>query len=191
MANRPTPHRDPDNNAALVEYLARERYTRLCAVARQAGAADDAVEDAVQGAMVDVLRSFRGPYDLGHGVAYAVRCVQTQVWKAHRRYQRKESRHAQAPERVRADRLATTEEVGLADPSEPGPLEIAIASEAGERARELLEQLPADQGTVLVLGAAGFSSEEIAELTGLSQRAVRKRVEKANRRLRKLREEAE
>jgi RNA polymerase sigma factor (sigma-70 family) len=186
MARRPTAARDPERNARLVDYLARERWAWLCAVARRSGIESHAVDDVVQSALLDVLRSFPGPDEPRNVVAaYAARCVQTEAWKLHRRLARKEGRLAPLPERARGDR-GTTEEVNIADPSAPDVLEVVIASEASREAQAVLEALPQDQRATLLLRAAGFGPAEIAQRLNLSPRGVRKRIEKANRRLRQL-----
>jgi RNA polymerase sigma factor (sigma-70 family) len=186
MASRPTTRRDPERNACLVDYLARERWAWLCAVARRSGIEPHAVDDIVQSALLDVLRSFPGPDEPGHVAAYAARCVQTEAWKLHRRQARKEGRLAQLPERERGDCVATTEEIGIADPSAPDVLEVVIAAEASHEAQAVLERLPADQRATLLLRAAGFGTAEIAQRLNLSPRAVRKRIEQANRKLRQM-----
>lgn len=183
MADQPTPHRDPNRNTHLADYLARERYGWLCAIAQRWGASPQAVDDIVQSAMVDVLRSFPGPDERGAVAAYAARCVQNQVFKAARRHGRKESRNRPMPAHEGSDVGGTETEVGIAEASQPDPLELVIEAESAEETRELLAELPEDQLTVLLLVAAGFGHAEIAERTGFSLRGVRKRVWKANQRL--------
>jgi RNA polymerase sigma factor (sigma-70 family) len=186
MARRPTAARDPERNARLVDYLARERWAWLCAVARRSGIEPQAVDDVVQSALLDVLRSFPGPDEPRHVAAYAARCVQTEAWKLYRRLARKEGRLAPLPERERGDRVGTTEELDIADPLAPDVLEVVIAAEASREAQAVLETLPQDQRAALLLRAAGFGAAEIAQRLNLSSRGVRKRIEKANRRLRRL-----
>jgi RNA polymerase sigma factor (sigma-70 family) len=183
MAEQPTPRRDPDRNAPLVDYLARERYGWLAALAQRWGADPDSVDDVVQSALLDVLRSFPGPHERSYVVAYAARCVRNRVFKLHRRHSRKESRNAPLPSRESSDRLGSEEELGLADPSAPGPFELLLSSESRAEARELLARLPEQELTILLLIAAGYSHAEVSELTGLSPRTIRKRVNRANRRL--------
>lgn len=183
MAEQPTPRRDPERNAAHVDYLARERYGWLCGLAQRWGTDADSVDDVVQSALLDVLRSFPGPHERSHVVAYAARCVRNRAFKLHRRHSRKESRNAPMPTRISSDRLGSEAEVALEDPSEPGPLELVIAAESEAQARERLAALPEDQLMVVVLVAAGYSHAEISERTGLSPRAIRKRIGRANRRL--------
>lgn len=183
MADQPTPHRDPEQNAPLVDYLARERYGWLCALAQRWGTDRDSADDVAQSALLDVLRSFPGPHETSYVVAYAARCVRNRAFKLHRRHSRKESHNAPMPELEGSDRIGSGREVGLADTSQPGPLELLIAAESSAEARDLLAELPEDQRTVVVLVAAGFSHEEIVEHTGLTPRAIRKRIGRANRRL--------
>jgi RNA polymerase sigma factor (sigma-70 family) len=183
MADQPTPNRDPDRNRPLVDYLARERYGWLAALAQRWGAGAEAADDVVQDALLDVLRSFPGPHERSHAVAYAARCIRNRVFKLHRRHARKESRNAPLPSRESSDLLGSKAEVGLADPSAPGPLELLLSAEGRTEARKLLAGLSEQELTVLLLVAAGYSHAEVSELTGLSVRAIRKRVGRANRRL--------
>lgn len=184
MASQPTARRDPERNARLVDYLARKRWSWLCAVARRSGVASEGIDDVVQSALLDVLRSFPGPEEVGHVAAYAARCVQTEAWKLHRRRARKEGRLGRLAEQDRGDSLGTSQEIGVVDDTAPDPLESVIASEASREAVAVLQTLPEDQRGVLLLRAAGFDTAEIAERLELSVRGVRKRIEKANRRLR-------
>ena len=183
MADQPTPTRDPARNRPLVDYLARERYGWLAALAQRWGASADAADDVVQDALLDVLRSFPGPHERAQVVAYAARCVRNRVFKLHRRHRRKESRNAPPPAREGSDRLGSEAEIGLPDPSAPGPLELLLSAEERSEARELLAGLSEQERTVVVLIAAGYSHAEVSERTGLSTRAIRKRVGRANRRL--------
>ena len=188
MANRPKPRRDPRENAPLVDRLARERSGFLRAVARRCGVEPQAIDDVIQAALLDVLRSFPGPYEPDERVAaYAARCVQSEAWKLHRRHSRKESRHVIPAD----DESRTPEDVGYVDPDALDPSEIAITAEAIAEERALLRALPRDQRAVLVLLAAGLSHEEISERLEISMRGVRKRVGRAHRRLRELREGAQ
>jgi RNA polymerase sigma factor (sigma-70 family) len=66
----------------------------------------------------------------------------------------------------------------LVDDSD-APIELAQASEALGRLRELL---PEDRRTVLDLKAAGLSTNEIAERLGLSERTVRRLIQDLRRR---------
>jgi RNA polymerase sigma factor (sigma-70 family) len=75
-------------------------------------------------------------------------------------------------------------EAPLPDPEASDPLDLAIAREEVEELRLALLELPDEQRAVLVLTAAGFGHSEISARLGLSERAVRKRVERANRTLR-------
>jgi RNA polymerase sigma factor (sigma-70 family) len=184
MANRPTARRDPKRNARLVDYLARERWSWLCALARRAGVPPQAVDDVVQSALLDVLRSFPGPDEVGHAAAYAASCVKTEAWKLHRRHARKEGRHALLPKQRRGEDTGEIAPLELPDANAADPLEAVIAAEATADALALLAALPEDERAVLLLRAAGFDATEIAEHLHVSVRGVRKRIERANRALR-------
>lgn len=185
MISRPeNPNRDADRNRRLVEWLARERtgWLRRVATSRRLNRAD--VDDVVQSALLDVLRSFPGPDDRDAVASYAARCVERRVSKLYRR-RRKESRVQRLPEVERNDRARTTVTADtVADPDTDDPLDRVISLErAGELAEEL-RGLPEDQRRVVAFGALGYSPAEIGAMLSLSPRGVRKRVEKANRRLR-------
>ncbi len=159
----------------------------LRGVAYNAGARDDQLDEAVQQGFAQLMSAFPGdPSDLLGVRRYLVRCVQSATWKL----LRTERRRARwlvaetASDRFdeRAGDASRTEGV---DPAEP--LERVVEREALARERELLAQLPEEWRAVLLLSAAGFGTAEIASTLGLSTRQVRKRVEKANSRLRELR----
>jgi DNA-directed RNA polymerase specialized sigma24 family protein len=82
------------------------------------------------------------------------------------------------------DRTETRVFSGLVDPEASDPLDRAIDDEEVGEAVERLTALPPLERAVVVLGAAGFSLEEIGSIVGLSKRAVRKRVTRANELLR-------
>ncbi len=179
MAHRPTPQSDPRKNVLIVGWLALKRYGFLYDVARRSGVDSQQIGDVVHDALLDMLRSFTGPYDVEHVVAYAKRCVQSEAWKEHRRYTRKESRREGGD-----DELALVLE--YVERGDPDPLEVVIAAETARERQELLAELPDDQRTVLLLVAAGLNHEEIASRLEISKRGVRKRIERARRRLREL-----
>jgi RNA polymerase sigma factor (sigma-70 family) len=175
---------DVERNRAIVDRLAQERHRQLLAIARRGGVDADIAEDVVQTALLDVLRAFPGPDDPRQAYLYAARCVQNEASHARRRFARKESRNVAMPESVLKDRANGKRDVALIDADASDPLELAIAREAVVERRQRLLELPADQRAVLALGAAGFGTAEIARMLGLSERGVRKRVERANRALR-------
>jgi RNA polymerase sigma factor (sigma-70 family) len=157
----------------LLDDFARTETGRLRGVAGRAGLGGPARDDAVQQGFLAFPRSFPGdPDDRACAFSYLARSVQTAAWHI----LRADGRHER---RVAAARAAH-------EPAGPDLLEGRLAADEVEWARALLSQLPAEERAVLFLGAAGFSPEEIAERLGLSKRQVRKRVTKANRRLREL-----
>lgn len=175
---------DRQRNREVVDALARRRWNSLRAVARRHGIPTDHIDDVVQAALLATLRSFPGPDDSESAYRYAAACVQSEAWKARRRFARKESHQRPLPEGDSGDRAGTRSEIPLLDVDASDPADIAIAHEGARQAHDLLLELPPDQRAVLLLGAAGFGTREIAERLGISPRAVRKRVERGNRRLR-------
>lgn len=171
-------------NGAWVEWLALKQYTRLRVVARRRGVAEQDVEDIVQEALSNVMRSFKGPDVEASVLDYACRAVENTALKAYRRRQRKES-HNVAIGDERPGPLEERQTVrGIFDPSASDPLEQAIASQAASELRQKLDRLPEEQRLALILSAAGFGLAEVAARLGLSVRATRKRIEKGNRALR-------
>jgi len=176
---------DIERNGRLLEELYRERHGALRSIARRYGIADEQVDDIVQSAVVAVLGAYRGPADPGQLYRYTATAVRTAAAKAHRRHRRKESRVASTPVGEQGDLAAADVESQL-DVHAPDPAELAITHESAGAAGDRLRDLPELERTILVLGAAGYGNAEIAAITGLSERAVRKRVTRAHRRLRGL-----
>ena len=87
------------------------------------------------------------------------------------------------PSAERNDILATPVQIELIDPDAADPLDVVTRREDVEMARKRLAELPAVEREILALGAAGYGNPEIAEIVGLSERAVRKRVTRARHRL--------
>lgn len=190
MAERRTRERervDRERNRELAGWLARERWDALVAIARRYGVRAELAGDVVQSALVGVLRAFPGPDEREAVYRYAARCVQNEALRAHRRYARKESHECSPPEEpTRNDRVGTRLARDLVDAGAADPAEVWLGREADLEGREVLLSLPPTERAVLVLRATGFAPAEIAKLLGLSHRAVRKRVTRANRLLREL-----
>jgi RNA polymerase sigma factor (sigma-70 family) len=182
----------PTRTAALVlrgtaERIASESYDTLRGVAYNAGARGEQIEEAVQQGFAQLMSAFPGdPSDVVGVRRYLVRCVQSAVWKIQRTDRRRERWLAVEEERDRFEQRAG--DVARAEGVDAGePIERILAQEALAGARELLWQLPDEWATVLLLSAAGYGAAEIGERLGLSERQVRKRVQKANARLAELR----
>jgi len=187
MARPRTPgQKNPDHerNTRLAEWLAREKRAYLRAVARRTGAPEWQIEDVVQGGLGNFFRAFPGPDVHEAALAYCASCVASEAMKARRRYGRKESHEAPMPERERGDVAATAEDLALLDVDSQDPAEAIIERERIDGLRDRLAELPDDQRAVLVLAAAGYGIAEIGKRCDLSERQVRKRIEKANRHLR-------
>jgi len=177
---------DRERNARLVESLYRTSAAKLGRIAARHGIRGEAIEDVVQSALLGILRSYRGPDDAAQLYSYAARAVQNEAGKVHRRHARKESRLVAPPTTPRGNFVHEHEQVWPADIEAADPLECVIAAESVAGAIERLRELPEPERAILLLGAAGYGVAEIAERVGLSERAVRKRVTRANARLREL-----
>ncbi len=80
----------------------------------------------------------------------------------------------------------------LADDPDDAPNEILIRHEAAERVLALVERLPVDQRSALLLNCVeGFALQEIAEITGVPLGTVKSRLHHAKRAMRKLLERYE
>jgi RNA polymerase sigma factor (sigma-70 family) len=176
--------RDEQRNARLANWIAREKASYLAAVAWRAGAPKWLSEDVVQSGLTSFVRAFPGPDIREAALAYCAKCVASEASKACRRYGRKESREAPMRTSERNDLVGTIEEIAMVDDDAADPADMVVERERLAALRELLGELPADQRAVVFLSAAGYAPREIAELRGLTERQVRKRIEKANRRLR-------
>jgi RNA polymerase sigma factor (sigma-70 family) len=187
MAGRAKPTRSDratEQARELADWLAREQWDYLAAVAIRNGVDRDSVADVVQSALGRFLAAFPGPPRRDKVRAYAAVVVQREAWRLARRRGRKEGRERPLPERERSDSTGTVEpsEV-LGDPRAPDPAERVIERELAGEAWDLLRTLPPDERAVKLLSAAGYSAQEIAERLGLGLRGVRKRVQRANWRL--------
>ena len=172
---------------ATAARVAEESTDMLRGVAYNAGARGDQVEEAVQQGFAQLLSAFPGdPADVVGVRRYLIRCVQSSAWKAQRTERRRSVWMARESERDRFE--ARSGDNQRSDGVEPGePLERMLDQEVLDEARELLQELPEEWAAVLILSAAGYGTSEIAEELGLTARQVRKRVQKANARLRELR----
>jgi RNA polymerase sigma factor (sigma-70 family) len=168
----------------LAEWLAREQWDHMSAVAVRNGVRSESVADVVQTALGRFLSAFPGPARRDKARAYIAVVVQREAWRLARRRRRKEARERPLPERERSDSVGTVEpsEV-LRDPDASDPAERAIERELAGEAWDLLRSLPPQERAVKLLSAAGYSPQEIAKRLGLGPRAVRKRVQRANWRL--------
>jgi RNA polymerase sigma factor (sigma-70 family) len=166
--------------------IAEDSYDWLRGAAYNAGARGEQIEEAVDEGFARLMSAFPGdPGDLPGVRRYLVRCVQSAAWNMLRTERRRERWLASEVERDRFDKRAadTTRSDGV-DRGEP--IERVLDAEILEDARELLGQLPEEWVAVLLLTAAGYGTAEVAQELGLSTRQVRKRIQKANARLREL-----
>lgn len=168
----------------LAEWLAREQWDYLAAIAIRNGVEPGSVADVVQTALGRFLSAFPGPAHREKARAYVAVVVQREAWRLARRRGRKEGRERPLPERERSDSIGTIEPSDvLVDPEASDPAERAVQRELADEAWELLRSLPPQERAVKLLSAAGYSPQEIATRLGLGLRAVRKRVQRANWRL--------
>ena len=175
-----------ERNARLCDWLARERRSKLAAIARRHGIARQDVEDVIQDALLDMLRSFPGPDHRDYASAYAARCVERRALNRRRRIARKEAPLSPLPERV-GERPARE----LADPRCVDPADLHLDREELRRPRERLLELPAEQRAAVVMRAAGGNTAEICRSLGVSPRRLRKLLGKANRQLARRRDDVE
>ena len=173
----------PTAVAELADRFARERQAALAAVARRQGVTGGAVEDVVQDGLLGFIQSFRGDTEDELGAwRYLCRAVQTRAWRHHRTARRRPIHRSLDEEVGDTDRSPSLADL-VVDIESPDPLERTITDARVVERRELFAQLPADWRAVLALGALGYGSSEIARLLGMSERQVRKRVQKAHARL--------
>jgi RNA polymerase sigma factor (sigma-70 family) len=181
MSAQNSPSRQPgdqSHRARLAESLVRTETFRLSGVARRHGTPRDEIEDVIQSSLADFLRSFPGPYDQAHALSYLFRCVQNRALKYHRWHARRQAPLVNARE---GDENAYADQVDTVAAGPANVLERVIEREdyRGEVGRLL--DLPQELREVVALRGLGYSPAEIAGLTGVSHRAVRKRIERANR----------
>ena len=106
------------------------------------------------------------------GIAHQ-RCIQ--LWRAKKR-----------------DEVPLEEVPELPADAEDAPNEILVQHEAEEQVLALLERLPVDQRSALLLHCVeGFALQEIAEITGVPVGTVKSRLHNAKRAMRKLLEHHE
>jgi RNA polymerase sigma factor (sigma-70 family) len=183
-AKRIRTDQDVEQARELAEWLAREQWDYMAAVAVRNGVESESVADIVQTALGRFLSAFPGPARREKARAYVAVVVQREAWRLARRRGRKEGRERPLPERERSDSIGTIEPSDvLVDPAASDPAERAIERELSDEAWQLLRSLPPQERAVKLLSAAGYSPQEIAKRLGLGPRAVRKRVQRANWRL--------
>jgi RNA polymerase sigma factor (sigma-70 family) len=190
MAERaPRAPEDAERNARLCAWLAAERWSKLAAIAYRHGIARQDVEDLIQDALVDVLRSFPGPDHHDYASAYAARCVERRALKRRRRIARKEAPLSPLPGTdVPNDSTRLAE---LAHPQAVDPADLCVDRDELRLARKVLLELPCEQRAAVALRAAGADTSEICRSLGVSPRRLRKLVGKAHRELDRRRGEVE
>jgi RNA polymerase sigma factor (sigma-70 family) len=181
---RRTDEKRLQRNREWIEWLAHHQLRRLRLVARRWAIAEQDVDDVVQTALANVLRSFGGPDDEQSAFSYAARAVANTALKAHRRHARKESRNIGIAAQLDEDSRNEVWDGALADRTSGDPLERVVERESVHERVERLLGLTDEQRTALVLAAAGYGTAEIAAALGVSERVARKRIEFGNRALR-------
>lgn len=177
-------HDQPEALNEIAEAIAREHGATLARIARVRGARVEEVDEAVSQAFAQLLRFYTGELATRAVFRYLIACLETSVYKQRRTTRRREAwlSSERDPDGARLDSGETHSRLEQVD-----PLERAIEREETKRCRALLAELPPDQRAIVLLSAAGYGQREIAARLGFSHRQVRKRVTKANARLRELR----
>jgi RNA polymerase sigma factor (sigma-70 family) len=155
------------------ELVAARRHELLrIAAYYMPGAPPEAIEDALQNAVLAFIQAYG--CDRDGAWSYLAVAVRTAAWKSRRTHARKGCRH-----------VGLEPGHGGGDGSEApaDPADVAIARAEAAEGRRALVGLPADQRRCLILAAAGYGTGEIAARLKLTERAVRRRIEKARRRL--------
>ena len=185
MATRETrAPKDVQRNARLCDWLARERWSKLVAIAYRYGIQRQDIDDVVQDALLDVMRSFPGPDHRDYASAYAARCVERRALKRRRRIARKEAPLSRLPAvDAGGPEGATVNGAALADSEAVDPADVCIDRAELQLPRELLLELPTDQRAAIVLRVAGAETAEICRSLEVSPRRLRKLIGKANREL--------
>jgi RNA polymerase sigma factor (sigma-70 family) len=180
MSARTNPAQNLDGRtrtAQLADSIARNEPARLRAVASRHGVPTGELDDVVQSALADFVRAFPGPYDQAHALSYTFRCVQNRALKYHRWRARR-----QAPlVDLYVDDCGEADAIDAVGGSEPDPAERVLERDDYRRSLSRLYELPQELRQIVALRGLGYSGAEIAALTGQSHRAVRKRIESANR----------
>jgi RNA polymerase sigma factor (sigma-70 family) len=154
------------------ELVAARRHDLLRIAAYHMPAAPpEAIEDAVQNAVLSFIQAYGG--DRAGAFAYLAVAVRTAAWKARRTHARKGARHVGLEPARGGDRAQAPAD----------PVEVAIGRSEAAECRCALAELPAEWRRCLILAAAGYGTAEVAARLGLTERAVRRRIEKARRRL--------
>lgn len=164
----------------LAERLFASEHERLRKIALRHGPTGADPEDVVQAAFDVFLRKF----DLSEreAVGWLVTTTIRLAWRAIRTEERRREAPEPRPPAGGEDEQFVYRVAGEGD----DPLERVLALEcAAVRASEFRRLREVDR-IVLVLGASGYQPREIAEMTGLSRRQVRRSVERANRALAQL-----
>ena len=187
MSAQTTPAQGPAHrtrNARLADWIARNESVRLHAVAKRYGVPRDELDDIVQAALGDFLRSFPGPYDQAHALSYTFRCVQNRALKYFRWYARRRAPIVDLSGDAEGARLGDGDGMDSLPCEHADTLERVLEREDYLQRLDGLSQLPRELREIATLRAMGYAPTEIGTFTGLSHRAVRKRIERANRLLR-------
>lgn len=167
-------HQAAKGDSAAMSVLLRAVGPKLIAVVRAIlGASHPDVDDAVQQTLigfVQSLPSFRGDCDpTGYGRVIAVRTSMAIRKRARQR-------EARSDDSMDADAMPSTR---------PSARETVDAMRRKEAIRDLLGELPAEQGEAFAMRIIlGFSLEEIARESGAPLNTVRSRLRLAKERLR-------
>lgn len=160
-------------DSAATSKLLRAVAPKLVAIVRAIlGRGHPDVDDAVQQTLIGFVQglpSFRGDCDpTGYGRVIAVRTAM----------------HVRRRARARDVRSDDSVDMDAMPASRPSPRELVHARRRKETIRELLEQLPPEQGETFAMRIVlGCSLDEIARHTGVPLNTVRSRLRLAKERL--------
>ena len=118
----PSPGRHRAKRAPL-RLARRERWSKLAAIAYRHGIERQDIEDVIQDALLDVLRSFPGPDHRDYVSAYAARCVERRALNRRRRIARARRRPSprfpgRTPRRRRHEQRAELADPQAVDPAD-------------------------------------------------------------------------
>jgi RNA polymerase sigma factor (sigma-70 family) len=155
--------------AALRFY--REHYRTLMRAAMYAGATEEQADEATSLALADIVRRFD---DIAEPLAYGRSAVINNFIKA--------KTTGLDRLRVRQVQRSAGTPVGMEDPG-------LIVWEDAQWVRQMLDELPPQQRTVMAFVVDGFTPTQISVMLGRSANAVRQSLLEARRRLQKVLDE--
>lgn len=177
----PTEPRDVrDRRPAILSAVLRAHGATLRRQAVRNCSLSAEVEDALQDACVEFLRSYAGGEAGEHALRYLMLAVKHAAWARSRRAVR-----AASVELSATDELDGEEPCLLARCERPGPAERIARREQTAAAFAALDGLKRDERTALLLLAFGYSYSEIASRQGWTRTKVNRCLAEGRQALRK------